>query len=206
MVQKPLQKIVKLDLRRPIWERFYWVAPLAVIGTLEPDGAPDFAPKHMVTPLGWDNFFGFVCTPRHATHANAVREGAFTVSMPRPDQVVLASLCASPRCGEGEHEGHKPEVEALQTRPATRVKGYLLAQSYLFLECELVRVVDGFGDNCLIAGKIVAAHVAPDSLRTLERDGQDLIGKAPLLAYLPPARFAEIRRTFSFPFPAGFQR
>ncbi len=204
MHDRPLQKLKTLDVRQPIWNRFFWVSPLAVIGTLEADGRPDFAPKHMVTPLGWQNWFGFVCTPRHSTYVNARREGVFTVSMPRPDQVVLASLCAAPRCG-GE-DGEKPELDRLVTRPATVVDGHFLAHSYLFLECETARIVDDFGDNSLIGGKIVAAHVAPDSLRTLERDGQDLIRSAPMLAYLPPARFARIERTFSFPFPAGFER
>jgi len=157
-----------------------------------------------VTPMGWDNYFGFVCTPRHSTYVNIERDGVFTVSMPRPDQVLLASLCAAPRCG-GE-DGDKPVLDTLQTRPATVVKGSFLAQSYLFLECESYKIVDGFGENSLITGKIVAAHIARDSLRTLEHDGQDLIRQAPLLAYLPPARFATVERTFSFPFPAGFKR
>ena len=204
MDHKPLQKLENLDLRHPIWERFFWVSPLAVIGTLEPDGQIDFAPKHMVTPMGWENYFGFVCTPRHSTFVNIERDGVFTVSMPRPDQVLLASLCAAPRCG-GE-QGEKPLLETLQTRPATVVKGHFLAQSYLFLECETFKIIDGFGENSLITGKIVAAHIARDSMRTLEHDGQDLIRQAPLLAYLPPARFATVERTFSFPFPAGFKR
>jgi len=204
MDQKPLQKLVRLDLEQPIWHRFFWVSPLAVIGTVESDGTTDLAPKHMVTPMGWDNFFGFVCTPRHSTYVNVEREGVFTVSMPRPDQVLLASLCAAPRCG-GE-QGSKPVLQHLQTRPASVVKGSFLAQWYLFLECETLRIIDGFGENSLVTGKIVAAYVARDSLRTLEHDGQDLIRHAPLLAYLPPARFAEIERTFSFPFPAGFER
>jgi flavin reductase (DIM6/NTAB) family NADH-FMN oxidoreductase RutF len=204
MEARPLQKLEDLDLRQPIWHRFFWVSPLAVIGTLESDGRIDFAPKHMVTPMGWDNYFGFVCTPRHSTYVNIERDGVFTVSMPRPDQVLLASLCAAPRCG-GE-DGDKPVVDTLQTRPATVVKGSFLAQSYLFLECESYKIVDGFGENSLITGKIVAAHIARDSLRTLEHDGQDLIRQAPLLAYLPPARFAKVERTFSFPFPAGFKR
>ena len=201
-MHKPLQKLVQLDLERPIWDRFFWVSPLAVVGTHEPDGSPNFAPKHMVTPMGWENYFGFVCTPRHSTYRNARRESCFTVSMPRPDQVVLASLCATPRC----EEAPKAEIRALQTRPASRIAGTFLAQSYLFLECELERIVDGFGENSLVVGKIVAAAVAHDSLRTLERDGQDLIMTSPLLAYLPPLRFARIQRTYSFPFPAGFER
>jgi predicted pyridoxine 5'-phosphate oxidase superfamily flavin-nucleotide-binding protein len=58
---------VDLDTARPIWDRFLWVSPLVLIGTVEEDGSVDMAPKHMVTPLGWENYFGFVCTPRHAT-------------------------------------------------------------------------------------------------------------------------------------------
>jgi flavin reductase (DIM6/NTAB) family NADH-FMN oxidoreductase RutF len=203
MTHKPLQKLVTLDVRRPIWDRFLWVAPLCVIGTVEEDGSQDFAPKHMAGPLGWCNWFGFVCTPRHATYRNAVREGCFTVSMPRPDQVVLASLCAAPRCGE---EGVKPEMEALVTRPARKVRGALLAHSYLFLECETDRAVDGLGENSLVIGRVVAAHVAPDALRTRERHGQDVLDAAPLLAFLYPDRFARIERSFSFPYPVGFTR
>jgi flavin reductase (DIM6/NTAB) family NADH-FMN oxidoreductase RutF len=202
MAAKPLQTLVNLDLTKPIWDRFFWVSPLTVVGTLEEDGTPNLAPKHMATPMGWQNYFGFVCTPRHSTYRNIERDGVFTVSMPRPDQIVLASLCAAPRCDDSA----KPVLEALQTRPATRVKGIHLAQSYLFFECELDRVVDGFGENSLVVGRIVEAAVAQDSLRTLERDGQDMIHNAPLLAYLQPWRFAAIEQTYSFPLPDGFER
>ena len=107
MTPKPLQTLVKLNLDKPIWDRFFWVSPLSVIGTLEEDGTPNLAPKHMVTPMGWQNYFGFVCTPRHSTYRNVEREGVFTVSMPRPDQVVLASLCAAPRCDDSSETGSR---------------------------------------------------------------------------------------------------
>jgi hypothetical protein len=81
-----------------------------------------------------------------------------------------------------------------------------VADGYLFLECELDRIVDGFGVNSLIAGRIVAAHVHPDALRVSERDDNDLIRELSLLAYLSPGRFARIEESFSFPFPADFQR
>jgi len=202
MTPKPLQTLVKLNLDKPIWDRFFWVSPLSVVGTLEEDGTPNLAPKHMATPMGWQNYFGFVCTPRHSTYKNIERDGVFTVSMPRPDQVVLASLCAAPRCDDSA----KPVLEALQTRPATKVAGVHLAQSYLFFECELDRMVDGFGENSLVVGRIVDAAVAEDSLRTLERDGQDMIHDAPMLAYLQPWRFASIAQTYAFPLPDGFER
>ena len=89
--------IVEIDTTVPIWEQFFTVAPLVLIGTTEADGSLDLAPKHMVTPMGWQNYFGFVCTPRHHTCGNVDRTGVFTVSYPKPSQVLIASLAASPR-------------------------------------------------------------------------------------------------------------
>lgn len=195
--------IVTLEPGQPVWERFFTVAPLVLVGTREPSGAYDFAPKHMALQLGWENHFGFVCTPRHHTYHNAMREKVFTVSYPRPTQVVLACLAAAPRCPVEEVKSH---LTALPTIAAKQVDGLFLKDSYLYLECEVARVVDGFGDNSLIAGKIVAAHADHRVLRGTDRDDQDLIHRSPLLAYLHPGRFARIRKSFSFPFPAGFEK
>ena len=98
----------------PIWERVFTVNPLVLIGTQERDGGYNLAPKHMAFPMGWENYFGFVCTPRHFTYHNARREGVFTVSYPRPTQVVLASLAASPR----EDDGAKPSAPCRPSRRA----------------------------------------------------------------------------------------
>jgi len=186
----------------PIWERVFTVNPLVLIGTQERDGGYNLAPKHMAFPMGWENYFGFVCTPRHFTYHNARREGVFTVSYPRPTQVVLASLAASPR----EDDGAKPSLSALPTFPASEVDGVFIREGYLFLECVLDRIVDDFGENSLVTGRIVAAHVHRDYLRVFERDDQDLIHDSPLLAYLSPGRYASIGENYSFPFPAGFMR
>ena len=194
--------LVELDVSQPIWDRFFTVAPLVVIGTREPDGQYDFAPKHMVTPLGWDNYFGFVCTPAHGTYRNIRRERVFTVSYPTADAVVLTSLAASPRCGDDS----KPALDALPTFPAQAIDGRFLAQACLFFECHLDRIVDGFGDNSLIAGRIVAAHLLPEALRSMDVDDQETISASPLLAYVSPGRYAKIDRSLSFPFPAGFQK
>lgn len=195
-------ELVPLDVSRPIWDRFFWVAPLVVIGTREPGGEIDLAPKHMATPLGWKNYFGFVCTPKHGTYRNVKRERTFTVSYPRPDQIVLTSLAAAPRCGSED----KPSLAALPTVSAEVVPGALLQDAYLHLECQLEQIVDGFGDNSLIAGKIVAARADETALRVTDQDDQDLLAKSPLLAYLSPGRYTRIDRSFSFPFPAGFKR
>ncbi len=202
MPEEPYEQLVSLELEHPVWERFFLPAPLAVVGSREASGEFDLAPKHMVTPLGWDNYFGFVCSPQHSTFRNIEREEAFTVSFPRPDQVVLTSLTASPRCDDGS----KIAIQGLPTIRARWVDGIFLQESLLCLECELERIIDGFGSNCLIAGKIIAAHVHPDALRRLDRDDQDLIRSSPLLVYLHPGRFAKISRSNAFPFPAGFRR
>jgi hypothetical protein len=39
----------------------------------------------------------FVCTPRHATYRNLVMHPQFTVSFPRSEQVLAASLAAGRR-------------------------------------------------------------------------------------------------------------
>jgi flavin reductase (DIM6/NTAB) family NADH-FMN oxidoreductase RutF len=191
-----------LDVAHPVWDRFFQVAPLVVIGTVEPDGTPDLAPKHMAMPLGWRNWFGFVCTPRHATYRNAERERAFTVSYARPDQLVHASLAAEPRCEDGQ----KASLAMLEVEPGQVVGAPLLRDAYVHLECELDRIVDGFGENALIVGQVVAARVAREALRAKDREDQALIAESPLLAYLAPGQFARIDRGHNFPLPAGFSR
>jgi flavin reductase (DIM6/NTAB) family NADH-FMN oxidoreductase RutF len=194
--------LVSLDLKWPIWERFFTVAPLVIVGSRDEDGRFDLAPKHMVTPLGWQNYFGFVCTPRHRTYQNIIRAGEFTVSFPRPSQIVLASLAAAPR----DQDDVKPALALLPTRPAQTISGIFVEEGYLFLECALDRIVDGFGENSLIAGRIVAAQVAEDALRLSDGEDAEVFHSAPLLVYLAPGRFAEIRQGHVFPYPAGFVR
>ena len=203
-MQNPIakQQLVELDVSRPIWDRFFWVAPLVLVGTLEADGGHDLAPKHMAMPMGWENYFGFVCTPRHHTYSNIHRDGVFTVSYPRPDQLVLTSLAASPRCGD---QG-KPALSVLPVFPAEKIEGVLVEGASVFLECELHRIIDGFGVNSLIIGRIVAARVAQDSEREQEVEDQSLVHDSPLLAYLHPGRFVPIADSLSFPFPAGMKK
>jgi len=193
---------VEIDTSRPIWDRFLWVSPLVVIGTVEEDGSFDLAPKHMVTPLGWENYFGFVCTPRHSTYGNAIRDGAFTVSYPGPDQLVQTSLTAAPRC----EDGRKPSLLGLPVAPAREVPGPVVDGAYLQLECRLERVVEGFGENGLVIGRVVAARARAEALRSAELEDQELVGASPLLVYLAPSQFARIEASHAFPFPEGFSR
>ena len=203
-MQKPDEspRLVELDTSESIWERFFWVAPLVLVGTRESDGGHDLAPKHMAMPMGWKNYFGFVCTPRHHTYQNIKRDGVFTVSYPNPSQLVLISLAASPRCGDEE----KPALSVLPVFPASVVDGVLVEGATVFLECELDRIIDGLDVNSLIVGRVVAARVDERAERTPDHDDQAVVHDVPLLAYLHPGRFATIENSLSFPFPAGMKK
>jgi len=193
--------MVELPVGPDMWERFPMVAPLVLVGTKEADGW-DFAPKHMAMPLGWEGFYCFACTPRHATYRNLLQHPQFTVSFPRPDQIVSSSLAAGGRFG-GDL---KPTLAALPTVPARVVEGRLLDGCSLALECELDRIVDGFGPNSLVVGRVLAASGARDAIRGAEVDDADLVHRLGLLAYLAPGRFAVVRDSFSFPFPFDYRR
>lgn len=193
---------VELDVSRPIWDRFFTVAPLVLVGSREVDGRYNFAPKHMALPLGWQNYYAFVCSPRHTTYHNIRRMGEFTVSFPRPSQALLASLAAAPRC----EDQSKPSLLVVPTCAARQVDGCLVRDAYVALECRLHRILDEFGANSLIIGTIVAASASEDALRSDERDENDQLYQFPLWVYLSPGRMAEIRSTTAFPFPKDFSR
>jgi flavin reductase (DIM6/NTAB) family NADH-FMN oxidoreductase RutF len=184
-----------------LWEQVFTVAPLVLVGTIEEDGGADLAPKHQAMPLGWASHYGFVCTARHRTHANILRTGQFTVSFPTPDQAVMVGQAAAPRVDD-----EKLSLAAIPTRPAEVVQGVLVEGSSLWLECELDRIVEGFGEHDLITGTIVAAAAPNWAHRDPDVDDADLIGRHPALAYLCPSRFAPITDSLSFPFPAAFRR
>ena len=194
--------VVQLDTTVPVWEQFFTVAPLVLVGTRDEDGSLDLAPKHMVTPMGWQNFFGFVCTPRHKTCSNIERNGEFTVSYPKPSEVLTASLAASPRVGKGQ----KPIIDFFHTFPATLVDGRFIKDGYLYFECRHHKTVDGFGENCLVTGEIVAAYADEKYLRSSEADDAEIIHEAPLFAYLAPGRFATIDHSNAFPFPESMKK
>jgi flavin reductase (DIM6/NTAB) family NADH-FMN oxidoreductase RutF len=184
-----------------VWDRVFTVAPLVLVGSKEPTGRYDIAPKHMAMPLGWGDRYCFVCTPRHATYANVERERAFTVSFPHRFQVVQASLAATQR----EPDGSKPSLRALPTFRAQKVDGLLVHGCYLFLECKLDRLVP-FGDEALVVGRIVAASAREEAVRSPDREDDELLRRLPPLAYVGPGRYTAVSDTRSFPFPARFRR
>ena len=195
--------LTQLDLSIPVWDQTFIVAPLVVIGTREDDDY-DMAPKHMVTPLGFDNFFGFVCTPDHSTYHNVIKHKSFTVSFPLPDGLTATSLTASPRSSGLSKV--KPVIRSLPTVKARKVDALLLEDAYLQLECSMFKIIDGFGRNSLITGTIKAAYVDPAYMKESDRDEQAQLREHGLLSYIAPGRYTVIRDTFNFPFPKDFRK
>jgi flavin reductase (DIM6/NTAB) family NADH-FMN oxidoreductase RutF len=193
--------LVELSTDTSIWERFFTVAPLVLVATKEGDHH-NVAPKHLAMPFGWDNYFGFVCSPRHSTYRNLAVHPEFTVSFPRAERILDASMAAGARLDDRS----KPTLAAVPVIPARKVEGVLVEGCTLYLECALERVIDGFGDNSVIVGRVVAASAPQAALRGADVDDADLLHEFGPLVYLAPGRFAVVRETNSFPFPVDFRR
>ncbi|MEN8790369.1 MAG: flavin reductase [Flavobacteriaceae bacterium] len=197
------KNLISLDPHIPIWDRVFTVAPLVVIGS-KGSGGDDLAPKHMATPIGFGNYFGFVCTPRHCTYDNIEKTGLFSVSFPTPEQLVSISLSATP--SKEKYSKSETVVAALPTIKANTMDILMIEGAYLYLECELFKIIDGFDDYSLITGHIRHVMVQEDYLKSSDRDENKQIREHPLLAYIANGRFATITETYNFPFPKDFQR
>jgi len=197
------QDFAQLNVKQSLLDQVFTVAPLVIVGTREGEKY-DLAPKHMVTPLGFGPYFGFVCTPRHNTFHNIVATGEFTVSFPKPDQLVFTSLSATPRndsCSKSD-----VVLDALPVAKALNMDVPVIEGAYLYLECRSIKILDGFDDYAIITGEVVAAYADEDYALGSERDEQDQLQENPLLVYVAPGRFARISQTFNFPFPKDFKR
>ena len=197
------QHLAQLNIKQSLWDQVFTIAPLVVVGTRENKGY-DLAPKHMVCPIGFGPYFGFVCTPRHGTFQNIRNTGEFTVSFPKPDQLIFTSLSAAPR-----QEMQSKSDMVLGSLPVVKALGMnapLIDGAYLYLECRFYKILEGFDDYAIITGEVVAAYADKEYARTSEMDEQEQLHKNPLLAYVAPGRFAQIEQTFNFPFPKDFHR
>lgn len=201
--KNPFKDFISLNVKESIWEHFYTVAPLVVIGTKEDPGF-DLAPKHMATPLGFSDYFGFVCTPRHNTYHNIQKHSRFSVSFVIPDQVLISSLAAMPRCAVKDFP--KEITNQIPTITSQDGEAIFLSDSYVMFDCSLHKIIDGFDDYSLITGKIQQAMVHKNYKIVSDEGHQKQIYDHPLLAYIAQGRFARIKETLSYPYPKDFQR
>jgi flavin reductase (DIM6/NTAB) family NADH-FMN oxidoreductase RutF len=196
-------KYTSLDLSTAVWDRIFMVAPLIVVGTRE-GTEYDMAPKHMAFPAGFDNYFGFVCTPKHGTYQNIKATGEFTVSFPLPNDVIPVALSATSR--EEIISKYHEVVSSLPVVNAETMDLPVLRDAYLIFECSAYKIVDGFGENSIITGEIKAAFVKKDYRRVSDSDAQNQLVEHNLLAFIAPDRFARISETYQFPYPKNFRK
>lgn len=197
-------EMVEIDINKSLWNRCYSVHSLIIIGSKEANGAYNLAPKHMAMPLGFSNYFGFMGTPRKTTYQNVEREKVFTVSYPKPNQLIISSITASQR----EPDDTKPVIKQVPTVDANKIEGKMLKDAYFQLECKLAQITGKFDEWEIVVGEVVAAYVHKDALKSTGEDTEDdiLIYNNPLLAYLHPDRFSIIKESNAFPFPKDFKR
>ena len=193
-----------IDTRRPIWERFFTVAPLVVVGTREEDGSPDLAPKHMAGPVSWQNFFGFVCSPTHATYANAPPGRGLHRELPaagrrRAGRVGrLAALRGRQQAGGGRPaDASGPQGGCAAPRP--RRRGPSSAWS--------TGSWTTWVTTAWSSGRVVACHVDPRALRRLDREDQEVLRTlARSSSISTPTASPAWRRATPSPSPSGFSR
>ena len=195
------EELIELSTEAPVWGRFFTVAPLVLVGTKE-GNRHNVAPKHLAMPIGWENYFGFVCSPSHATYRNLQAHPEFTVSFPGMNRLLHASMAAGARLDDHS----KPTLAAVPVFPARKVDGVLVEGCAVYLECALDRFVDGFGTNSIVVGRVVAASASRAALRGHDVDDADLLHELSPLVYLAPGRVGEIGQTYAFPFPVDFRR
>jgi len=203
MEPKEKDDYASLDLSTAVWDRVFMVAPLVVVGTRERNQY-DMAPKHMAFPVGFRNYFGFVCTPEHGTYQNIKSTGEFTVSFPLPDDIISVSLSATSR--KELTSKYANVISKLPVASADTMDLPVLRDAYLIFECSAYKVIDGFGENSIITGEIKAAFVRKDYMKVSDTDAQQQLSDHNLLAFIAPDRFARISDTQSFPFPKDFKK
>ena len=147
--------------------------PIALVATVDPDGATNLAPFSFFTVVSSNPpFIAFAPhrMGRTGTKKDTLRNielvGEFTVSVVTEEIAERVNTCAAPLPygeSEFEHAGLTPFA-------ADRVKAPLVAESPAGLECTLEEIRtygDEGGAGSLVVGRVVLIHIDP-TLRDLD--------------------------------------
>jgi hypothetical protein len=182
--------LIELDVAQPVWDRFFWVAPLVLVGTREANGSH----RPRAQAHGHAHGLGeFLRLRLHATAPHLRQYRTQRACSPFPTRALPNWFWPAWPPRRAAARRTSPRLAALPVFPASVVDGELLEGGYLFLECELDRIVDGFGENSLIVGRVAAAQVDTRSERRARsgRSAAMVLQMRRLLAYLHPGRFAD---------------
>jgi flavin reductase (DIM6/NTAB) family NADH-FMN oxidoreductase RutF len=141
--------------------------PIALVATVDPDGAANLAPFSFFTVVSSNPPFVAFAPQRVGrtgrkkdTLRNLEQVGEFTVSVVTEEIAERVNRCAAPLPygdSEFEHSGLTPVA-------AVRVKAPLVAESPVGLECtveEIRSYGDAGGAGSLVVGRVVLMHLDP---------------------------------------------
>lgn len=182
--------------------RYFTVKPLILVTTLGPRGLPNVAPKTQNMDVGRrEQYFAFVCTPKHHTYQNAKANREFVVNYPGPE--LIEKVSAAALLAEDIDE---IALAGLTGIPSVVVKPPRIKECYLHLECKLVEIKD-LEDSSIILGKIAARSVNKEVSfeRGKSKENIRLLSKRPLLAYVYPDHYTKISVAEEFVFPKNYK-
>ena len=182
--------------------RYFTLKPLILVTTLGTTGFPNVAPKTQAMDVGRrEQYFAFVCTPRHHTYQNAVANKEFVVNFPGPELIEKVSAAA-----QLAEDSDEIALAGLTSIPSMVVKPPRIKECYLHLECKLLEIKD-LEDSSLILGKVVARSADKEVSfeRGKSRENIRLLSKRPLLAYVYPDHYAKISAAEEFVFPKNYK-
>jgi len=177
--------------------RFFRPASLVLVTTMSPLGIPNVAPKTQVMPVGRKGYWAFACCDRHHTYQNVAQQGEFVINIPGPELIEQVSRAAA------EFPPGADEISGagLTAIPSHVVGVPSLAECRVHLECKKERILDGFGEESLIIGEVVAVTVN----ESLVDAGVEILEEHPLLVYVYPGHYAGIKGAKRFRFPRNYK-
>lgn len=182
--------------------RYFTIKPIILVTTLGGNGLPNVAPKTQCMSVGrHEEYFAFVCTPKHHTYQNAKANKEFVVNYPGPE--LIGKVSAASQFAENVDEVASSELTSI---PSLVVKPPRIKECMVHLECKVVDIKDLDGDS-IILGKVVArsSNREISFKREMAEESINLLSKHPLLAYVYPNHYTRIDTAEKFIFPKNYK-
>jgi len=177
--------------------QFFRSANLVLVTTLASSGVPNVAPKTQVMPVGRKGYWAFACCDRHHTYQNVIQQGEFVINFPGPELIEQVSQAAR-EFPPGTDEISEAGLTAMGSQ---EVRVPSIAECRVHLECKRYQVIDGYGEESLIVGEVVAVTVDEE----LVDAGAELLEEYPLLVYVYPGHYTGIEHVKRFRFPRNYK-
>jgi len=182
--------------------RYFSVKPIVLVTTLGPSNIPNVAPKTQCMDVGrHEEYFAFVCTPKHHTYQNAKANKEFVANYPGPE--LIEEVSATSQFAENVDE---VALAGLTGIPSLVVKPPRIRECRVHLECKVMEVKD-LDVASIILGKIVARSASQEVSfeRGKAEESISLLLNHPLLAYVYPNHYTTIRAATEFIFPKNYK-